>query len=131
MRWYITLMVGMLLASTGCGKTESDYKPTVTVARDVLTAGLAAWKEGEAATEWASTQGPPTVHFTDFQWSQGRKLINFQLLEEEPTLEGSTQRFRAELELAGEKPQQAEYYVVGIDPLWIMRDRDYQQTSMQ
>lgn len=39
--------------------------------------------------------------------------------------------FRVELELAGEKPQTAEYYVVGIDPLWVMRDRDYQQTSMQ
>lgn len=130
MRWYVPLIIGTL-AACGCGKTESDYKPTSNVARDALTAGLNAWKEGKAAADLASAQGPPVVHFADYQWSAGKRLTSFRLLDETPTLEGSTQVLRVELELAGEKPQAAEYYVVGIDPLWIMRDRDYQQTSMQ
>jgi len=130
MRLYLTLILGTLLAC-GCSKTESDYKPTAIAARDALTAGLNAWKEGKAATDLVSAQGPPVVHFADYQWSGGKRLSNFRVLDEAPKLEGSTQMFHVELELAGEKPQAVEYYVVGIDPLWIMRDRDYQQTSMQ
>lgn len=130
MRFCVALILGTLLAC-GCGKTETDYKPTATAARDALTAGLTAWKEGKAAADLASAKGPPVVHFADYQWRGGKRLANFRVLDETPTLEGSTQMFRVELEVAGEKPQSAEYYVVGIDPLWIMRDRDYQQTSMQ
>jgi hypothetical protein len=124
-------MIIATLLACGCGKTVNDYKPTPTAARDALTEGLTAWKEGKSAADLASSQEPPVVRFADYQWSGGKRLTSFRLLDEEPTLEGSTQMFRVELELAGETPQAAEYYVVGIDPLWIMRDRDYQQTSMQ
>jgi hypothetical protein len=120
-----------MLLACGCGKTESDYQPSPTAAHDALTAGLTAWKEGKAPADLASAPGPPVVRFADYQWTAKKRLANFRLLDETPTLEGSTQKFRVELELAGEKPQTTEYYVVGIDPLWIMRDRDYQQTSMQ
>jgi hypothetical protein len=131
MRLYATLIIGTLLACGCGGNTESDYKPSPTAARDALTAGLTAWKEGQPAGEQASAKGPPVVHFADFQRTAGKRLTNFRLLDETPTLEGSTQVFRVHLEVAGEKPQESQYYVVGIDPLWIMRDRDYQQTSMQ
>jgi hypothetical protein len=124
-------MIIVVLLACGCGKTVNDYKPTPTAARDALTEGLIAWKEGKSAADLASAKEPPIVRFADYQWSGGKRLTSFRILDEEPTLEGSTQMFRVELELAGEKPQAAEYYVVGIDPLWIMRDRDYQQTSMQ
>ena len=131
MRLHVPLMIGTLLIA-GCGsRTEGDYKPSRTAARDALAAGLTAWKEGKAAADVASAKGSPVVHFADFQWTARKRLTNFRLLDETPTLEGSTQIFRVELELAGEKPQSVEYYVVGIDPLWVMRDRDYQQTSMQ
>jgi hypothetical protein len=130
MRLYAPLIIATLLVC-GCGKSESDYKPSPTAARDALIAGLTAWQEGKAAGDLASAQGPPVIHFADFQWTAGKRLTSFRLLDEAPTLEGSTQMFRIELELAGEKPQTAEYYVVGINPLWIMRDRDYQQSSMQ
>jgi hypothetical protein len=131
MRFYVTLILGTLLACGCGGKTENDYKPTATAARDALSAGLTAWKEGKGAADVAAASGPPVIRFADYQWTGGKKLASFRVLEETPTLEASTQRFRVELELAGEKPQAVEYYVVGIDPLWIMRDRDYQQTSMQ
>jgi hypothetical protein len=130
MRLFVPLIIAAPLVC-GCGKTVNDYKPTPTAARDALAAGLTAWKEGKSSADLASAQGPPVIRFADFQWSEGKRLTSFRLLDETPTLEGSTQMFRVELELSGAKPQSAEYYVVGIDPLWIMRDRDYQQMSMQ
>jgi hypothetical protein len=116
----------------GCGNSESDYKPSPTSAHDALTTGLTAWTEGKPAGELpAAAKGQPAIHFADYQWTAGKRLAKFQVLDESPTLEGSTHMFRVQLELAGEPPQQAEYYIVGIDPLWVMRDRDYRQTSMQ
>ena len=120
------------LCVCGCGRSESDYKPSPTAARDTLTAGLTAWQEGKPAGDLPPAgKGQPQVHFVDYQWSAGKRLASFKMLDETPALDGSTQMFRVELELAGEKPQEAKYYVVGIDPLWVMRDRDYEQTSMQ
>jgi hypothetical protein len=125
----LTLTVASVLTCiTGCGRSHSDYKPSATSARDALSAALTAWSEGKAPVQATSK---PAVQFGDFQHSAGKRLKSFALLEQEPTLKGSTQVFRVHLELEGEKPQDVEYYVVGIDPLWILRDRDFRQTSME
>jgi hypothetical protein len=130
MRYWVLLLLSIL--ALGCSKSHSDYKPSPTAARDALAAGLTAWSQGKPAGELpAAAAGQPRIHFADFQWSSGKRLQSFKLLEDTPTLKDSTQVFKVHLELAGEKPQDAEYYVVGIDPLWVMRDRDYRQTSME
>jgi len=126
------LICGLALVCGCGGNTEGDYKPAETTARDALAAGLTAWKEGKPAGELpAAEQGAPAIRFSDFQWAAGKKLKDYRILDESPTLEGSTQMFHVQIEVAGEKAQNTEYYVVGIDPLWVMRDRDYRQTSMQ
>jgi hypothetical protein len=131
MRYLLFLIV--LSLAMGCGnRSLSDYEPAETSARETLVAGLTAWQEGKPAGTLPSVaKGQPTVQFADFQWTANKKLKTFKVLEEAPTLEGSTHKFRAHLEIEGESPQDVDYYIVGIDPLWIMRDRDYQQSSMQ
>jgi hypothetical protein len=124
----------LLLASLlGCGNNQaSDYKPHETAAREALTRGLTVWKEGGTAGELPALEsGEPVVQFVDYQWTTGKRLKNFTLLDETPTLQDSTLKFRVRLEVEGSQPTDTEYYINGIDPLWILRDKDYHQSSMQ
>lgn len=129
---YLLLLIGILL-TIGCGgRSQNDYRPAETSAREALVAGLTAWQEGKPAGSLPpAAKGQPTIQFADFQWTAGKKLKTYKVLDETPTQEGGAHKFRAHLEVEGENPQDVEYYIVGIDPLWIMRDRDYQQSSMQ
>jgi len=124
---------GILLvaALSGCGgRATSDYKPSETSARDALTTALTAWKEGKTP-DVAAQQGHRTMQFGDFDRAAGKRLKAYQILSDEPKQDGSAQAFRVWLELEGEAAKEVEYFVVGLDPLWILRDRDYHQASMQ
>lgn len=128
----LTLLL-LLTLLLGCGNNQtSDYKPPEAGAREALTRGLTAWKEGgKAGTLPSPGGGQPAVQFVDYQWTAGKRLKSFTVVEETAAVEGSTHKFRVRLEMEGEPPSDAEYYVNGIDPLWIMRDQDYQHSSMQ
>jgi hypothetical protein len=127
------MLLVLLTLFLGCGNNQtSDYKPPETVAREALIRGLTAWKEGKTAGELsAPAMGQPAVQFVDYQWNAGKRLKNFTLADEPPTLQDSTRKFRVRLEVEREQPTDAEYYINGIDPLWILRDKDYHQASMQ
>jgi hypothetical protein len=131
MRNLILLLLLTLLL--GCGNNQtSDYKPPEAAARDALTRGLTAWKDGGAAGALpAPATGQPAVQFVDYQWTAGKRLKNFTVVDQTPTLQDSTHKFLVRLEVEGEQSVDAEYYINGIDPLWILRDKDYQQASMQ
>jgi hypothetical protein len=131
MRSLLLILIASLLLGCG-GRQHADYKPSETIARDALMAGLTAWSKGKPAGALPpKKQGQPTIQFSDFQWTAGKKLSSFKLLDETPTLQESTQIFKVHLELAGEKPQDVEYFVVGIDPLWVMRDKDHRSGNME
>ena len=117
----------------GCGNNQtSDFKPPAAAAREALTQGLTAWQAGAAAGAIpAPASGQPMVQFVDFQWTAGKRLKNFTIVDEPPTLQDSTHKFLARLEVEGEPPADTEYYINGIDPVWVLRDKDYQQSSMQ
>src|SRR5689334_17184381 len=105
MRYWMLLIVVLFLSGCG-GNSESSFKPPETSAKDALNAGLTAWSEGKAAgTLPAPAKGKPTIQFVDFQWTAGKKLKSFKVLEETPTLEASTHTFQVELQVEGEQPQ--------------------------
>src|SRR5262249_45695911 len=110
----------------------SDYKPTADVARDALKAGLSAWSEGKRPEDVTAASPGKETRMSDFQWTAGKRLKRFRLLDDNPTLQASPQMFRVQLELEGSPSQDVEYYVVGKQPaLWVWRDRDYRALSME
>ena len=65
----------------------------------------------------------------DFEWKSGKKLVGFSIGKELPSTEGPKQ-FAVQLKFQGEpKPVDTTYFVVGLDPLWVFRDRDYQRAA--
>jgi hypothetical protein len=126
-------MVFMCLAAfggAGCGKTSESYVPASEHAQASVERALKAWQAGAAAGRIepsASDQVP--LQAVDSDWIAGKKLEHFEIVGEVPREQGP-RRFSVRLTLSGAKaPIEATYYVVGQDPLWIFRDRDYMQTT--
>lgn len=120
----------ILLASiAGCGSSgDASYKPNATAAKDALTAALTAWRSGGAMAPVKLASGV-AVQPQDSDWKAGKKLTKFAIGEEKPTADGPTQ-IEVQLTLAGNpQPIGATYFVVGRDPLWVFRDRDYQHAT--
>lgn len=124
------LIVALLLASAaGCGSSPSaSYSPDASAAKEAVNAALSAWKAGSAMASIALPAGG-NVQPQDSDWKAGKKLISFTLGAEKPTTDGPT-LIEAKLTLAGSNtPIDVVYHVVGRDPLWVFRDRDYQKAT--
>lgn len=119
------LMTGTLL--TGCGgNSVSTYHPTGTAAKDALVVALDAWKSGREKAGTIEGRTPGVV-VQDMVWDSGKKLTGYQIGQEQPGVDAPT-KFSVELKFAGqEAPEVCEYFVYGIDPLWVLRDKDYQK----
>lgn len=124
-----SLALFLILTLTGCGGSgASTYHPTGSTAKDALSVALTSWKSG---TEKPGTiEGrTPKIQVQDVIWESGKKLKDFEIGEEHSSKDGPT-RFSVQLTIEGEAAaQQAEYYVLGKDPLWVLRDKDYQKMT--
>ncbi|MBC8117084.1 MAG: hypothetical protein H7062_22035 [Candidatus Saccharimonas sp.] len=111
---------------TGCGDSSARYVPSVTQAEAAVKASLDDWKKGLPAGPVADTK--PVVHVVDSQRRELPILSNYQILGEVP---GNAPRCLAvRLRWANpEKEERARYVVVGIDPLWVFRQEDYDLLS--
>ena len=122
----------MLLTITGCGGGSSvtSYHPKASVAKTALITALDAWKSGQEKPGSITTQ-KPAIEVQDSVWGSGRKLKSFEVGEEQAAKDGPP-RFTVELTFA-DKPEteKADYVVVGKDPLWVMREKDFQKMSGQ
>jgi hypothetical protein len=130
---YFCIPFALAAAATlsGCaGKTAESFVPASDNAQASVERALSAWKSGAAAGRLepvASGQVP--LQAVDSDWLAGKKLTDFEIVSELPRDSGP-RRFSVRLTLAGIKaPLEVTYYVVGQDPLWIFRDRDYMQTA--
>ncbi len=111
---------------TGCGDSSARYVPSVTQAEAAVTASLEDWKRGLPAGPVADTK--PAVQVVDSQRRKLPVLSDYQILGEVP---GNAPRCLAvRLRWANpEKEERARYVVVGIDPLWVFRQEDYDLLS--
>jgi hypothetical protein len=119
-----------LAASSGCGKTAESFVPPSDHAQASVERALSAWQSGAAVGRIEpAASGQTPLQAVDGDWQSGKKLTSFEILSELPREEGP-RRFHVRLTLAGAAaPVEVTYYVVGQDPLWIFRDRDYMQTT--
>lgn len=120
---WLTLSVSAL---PGCGASPR-YAPPEGAARAALEAALSAWKGGAKA---GLVKNPPAplarVQAVDSDWSAGRKLVAYEIVGQTDGGEGPV-RFDVKLTLRNQKPKSVAYFVVGRDPVWVFRDKDYQQ----
>jgi hypothetical protein len=121
------MLVGFIV---GCGSSASkeDYVPSADAGRQAIENALSAWQSGKPIGN-IEGQGSSAVHPQDSDWKSGKKLASFSIEKEIPTTEGPKQ-FAVKLTYQGEpKPVDTVYYVVGRDPVWVFRDRDYKKTT--
>lgn len=119
-----------LFALEGCGRsarTYDRYVPPADLAQQALQHVLQLWQEGKQ-TGLRTLPEVGEVYVVDSVWQQGRPLRSFELLGETP---GDGPRTLA-VRLMLDNPRQetiVRYYLVGIRPLWIFRQEDYDMIS--
>jgi hypothetical protein len=126
------LGVGLVLcALTGCSgnRSQLDILPSQDKARGALEKALTAWQSGQ---KMGKIQGDSEgIEIIDRVWKKGQKLASFEILQamEKPHGEGQPgpRWFSVRLTLKGSQPQQVNYAVLGLDPLWVYREEDYNQ----
>jgi hypothetical protein len=119
----------ILACTAGCGSSGKEaYVPSENAGRQALETALTAWQGGKPMALISADDGA-AVQPQDFEWKGGKKLIRFTIVKEVPSTEGAKQ-FAVQLTFQGvAKPVDAAYFVVGRDPLWVFRDRDYHRAS--
>ncbi len=113
---------------SACRPTDyrSRYVPQEDVARAALTVALRAWEQGDVGR--LSVDEQRRVELVDQRRRDGQQLTHFMILGE-VSVEGG-RWFEVELDL--DQPAQTErvrYCVIGIDPLWVFRQADYEQLA--
>lgn len=120
------LMLLFLLGIAGCGQTAKNYTPSVSVAEAALHKGLDAWVAGKPPGEIPEMS--PAVHVIDAGRKPNQTLTSYRILGETRGPSGRT--FAVVLTLANpDEELKAQYIVVGIDPLWVFRQEDYELLS--
>ncbi|MCY2962450.1 MAG: hypothetical protein NT069_02155 [Planctomycetota bacterium] len=128
----IALLLALFLTSVfagGCGRgaSEESYKPQESVAKTALETALSAWKGGRAGP--GRFEQTPALQVVDTEWEGGAKLSDFEIGTVEEF--GASRKIQVKLKLAGgTAPVEVNYIVVGKDPLWVFRDKDYPGAAM-
>jgi hypothetical protein len=116
----------VLLALPGCGgRTRQDYVPPPEAARAALTKAMEAWRQGEPP---GRIEGQPAIQVGDTHRRAGQKLARYEIVGGLPSDEGKLFAVRVELENPAAQ-EKINYLVVGIDPLWVFRQEDYQMVT--
>ncbi len=117
----------MLGALSGCGqgnRSELDILPNTDKARAALEKALSAWKDGHQPGKIQTNS--PSIEVVDRVWRGGAKLASYEIAEaaDKP----GPRWFAVKLTLKDSpQPRQVYYAVLGIDPLWVYREEDFQQ----
>lgn len=116
----------VVVAIAGCGSRTSyeRYVPSSSVAREALDEALSAWKRGDPVASLRLKSQDVAIEVSDSQRSAGRRLDDYEI-QGEVAAEGP-RSFAVRLVLKEPKHEQSvRYYLVGIDPLWVFQQRDY------
>jgi len=119
------VVLGLFLLAGCSGRNSlSRYEPSKQVARNAIDSALKTWKTGVPLGPIA---GKPEINLFDERWQSGKKLESYEILEE---VAGSEHpQFKVRLKIAGSKEEVNEYLAVGIDPLLVFREKDYQKAT--
>jgi hypothetical protein len=127
-RWMEAAGISAVLTAislSGCGRAKSaaSYVPNANKARQALTLALSGWQQNNNAA--LSLDDQTVVQVVDQHRRPGQTLDEFTILGE---VSGDGGRwFEVELKLANPvQSEQVRYVIVGIDPLWVFRQPDYE-----
>ncbi len=119
----------LAVASAGCDRSLADarrFVPAPANARSALEAALEAWQAGEPPGEVASSS--PAVQVVDSHRRAGQELDSFEILGEVPS--NAPRCFAVRLKLANPaEVRQARFVVLGVDPLWVLHEDDYEMMA--
>jgi hypothetical protein len=117
-------------AVCGCARqpepAKQSFTPPPELSRAALEAVLTDWQTGLPPGQ--IDRLPVTVQVIDQQRKEGQELEEFEILGEAP---GSAPRCFA-VRLKFRRPETEEkvrYVVIGIDPLWVFRQEDFDGLS--
>jgi hypothetical protein len=118
----VLILFGVLFGGTGTLDRSSQFIPAPDVAELALKAGLEAWKNGEPVGTVADTK--PIIQLVDSHRKKGQVLSRYEILGQVP---GNAPRcFAVKAWLSNpDKEERLRYVVLGIDPLWVWRQEDY------
>ena len=125
----IALLFAVAVALAGCGGNSStSYIPKRNDAQDALKLALDAWKNGQSGEPAGKLPSGATVRGIDADWAAGEKLASYEIVKELPAeADAGPRKLIVKLTYEGGNPIEATYYVVGIDPLQVFRDKDYEK----
>lgn len=123
----IVLLIGGLLVGCDKGHKASDFTPDENKAKTTLESALNHWKNGGSTGTIADTS--PSIEVIDTKWKAGQKIKGFEITAEEPFSGTGARIFKVRLELTSGKSEDTKYAVLGINPVLIYRDEDYQKLS--
>ena len=114
------------LALAGCGsRSESEYMPASTGAKDAVQKALESWK---AAKPYGTVpDARPQINVFDARWQQGKTLESFTVGE--PLAGENPPKVPVTMKVGGGPEETVNYIVVGIDPLHVFREADYTRAT--
>jgi hypothetical protein len=114
----------IFLALSACskGRDPLDTLPSEDKARAILEKALTAWKNGQP---YGKVQGEsPPIDVVDNRWQSGGKLLSYEI--EQAVDKPGPRWFAVKLSLQDSpQPQRVHYAVMGLDPLLVMPEEDY------
>lgn len=131
MRLAFVCLTTILVASgtVGCTrKSSADFTPSTNNARTALESALNSWKEGKSPGVVAGTS-KPVVQIEDSEWKSGQRLSAYEIVGDEAPVGIGPRVFSVRITTSDEQKRDVKYMVVGIDPLLIYRDMDYDKLT--
>jgi hypothetical protein len=106
----------------GCRSSSNEqYTPSEQLSRNALVAALDQWKSGDAI---AFIKGDPSVQIVDSTRQREQRLLAYDIISDESLDVGRRYRVKVQLENPAAE-QTLQFIVVGIDPLLVFRQEDY------
>ena len=118
----------VLAAAVGCTSTRSnsDFIPDEMLARDAVEAVLSEWRDGKSPGRIERLKTP--IEVVDTQRQAGQELADYEVLG--PVAGAAPRCFAVRVELKNPNAEQRiRFVVVGISPLWVFRQEDYETIS--
>lgn len=110
----------------GCrSRRAEDFIPSASLSQAAVAAALDTWRSGgDKVPPIGIDENEVRVEWVDNVRAPGRKLAGYTILGETPAT--NARAFVVQLRLA-DPPEELKcrYLVVGIDPLWVFRQEDY------
>jgi hypothetical protein len=123
------LPLALFALLSGCGgkATVESFHPKEDLARGALNTALTAWKNGLEKPGVVDSEDP-AVQLVDPAWAAGSKLTSYEVVAELPGK--APPAFTVKLTLEGAAtPEETTYFVVGKDPLQVMRESEFNRAG--